>query len=198
MFHGRNGAAVVVVVDIADPGALRRLAAHDHRDAMRLEVVREWIVTVQRKKDHAIDVAAGREVALRPAFLLRRLRHDEDKVQLAGGQAGADAPQDLREERVAENSSCRLGNDDADRVTATCAKAASCPIRDIPGLGDRPLDGLPGFDPDPEASVDDPRSGRARDTGGASNFLKRRNPHERSSRKAAARVEGSFLAWIIP
>jgi hypothetical protein len=75
--HGRDSAAVVVVVDITDPGPVGRLTAHDDRDATRLEVLREWVITVQRKQDHAIDVATG-EVALRLAFLLRRLRHDQD------------------------------------------------------------------------------------------------------------------------
>jgi hypothetical protein len=76
MVHGRDSATAVVVVNIADSGPGRRLAAHDDRDAARLEALREWVITVQRKHDHASDVATG-EIALRTVFLLWRLRHNQ-------------------------------------------------------------------------------------------------------------------------
>ena len=72
MSHGREGAAVVVVVDVADARAPRRLAADDDRDALGVEVLRQRVVAVQRAEDDAVDVDA-REVALGPAFFLRGL-----------------------------------------------------------------------------------------------------------------------------
>src|SRR5438046_3295702 len=72
MSYGREGAAVIVVVDVTDARAPRRLAADDDRDALGVEVLRQRVVAVQREEDDAVDVAA-REVALGPAFFLRGL-----------------------------------------------------------------------------------------------------------------------------
>ena len=72
MRYGREGAAVVVVVDVADARPPGRLAADDDRDALGVEVLRQRVVAVQREEDDAVDVAA-REVALGPAFFLRGL-----------------------------------------------------------------------------------------------------------------------------
>jgi hypothetical protein len=77
VLHGSKGTTVVVVVDVTDPSAARRLAAHDHWDAVRLEMFRKGVITVQREQNHAFDMATGK-VAGRSAFLLWRLRDDED------------------------------------------------------------------------------------------------------------------------
>ena len=111
-------AAAVVVVDVADralrTGGRPPTTTGTPRAA---KLLGERVVAVERVHDHAVDVA-GHQVRLELALLLVTLGQEQDELLAARGERGADAAQDLGEERVAEDPRGGLRDEHADRVAA--------------------------------------------------------------------------------
>ena len=103
MAGGELGAAAVVGVDVVDLGAARRPADDDERDAPGGQLGGQRIVAVEADEDDAVDVAAG-QVAHGARLLLRVVGHEQDELQVARGEGRADAADDAREERIAEQA----------------------------------------------------------------------------------------------
>ena len=107
----------------------------------------QGIVAVEADQQGAVDVA-GRQVVGGPPLVGRGLGHEQDQLPVAGGQLGADAAQQAREERVGEQSAGRLGDDDGDRVAAAGDEAAGGPVGGVAEPFDR------GLDVDPDVGAD--------------------------------------------
>ena len=143
---------------------LGRTADEHQRDAGLGQARGEGILAVEADQDRAVDVA-GRQVVAGSADVGRRVRHEQDQLEVAGGQLQADAAQDAWEERVAEQPAGRLGDDHADRVAAAGDQAAGGPVGDVAEVLDGGLDVAADVWADPRRAVDDARDGRPRDAG---------------------------------
>ena len=80
------------------------------------------------------------QVALGARLLARRLRHEEDQLQVARGERRTDPAEETREERVFEQAAGRLGDDQADRLAAAGDEAPGGLVRDVAEALDRALD----------------------------------------------------------
>ena len=106
---------------------------------------------MEADQQRAVDVA-GRQVLGGPALVGDGVGHQQDQLAVAGGQLGADAAQEAREERVAEQPAGGLGDDDRDRVAPAGDQAAGGPIGDVAEPVDGGLDVVPDVGADLAAS----------------------------------------------
>ena len=118
MLDRRPATLDVVDVDVAHRRAARWPSTDDDRDAASRHGARQRVVAVQRNEQRAVDVA-GRQVALGPALLQRGLRHEEDKLQFAGGEGRTDSAEETRKEGVFEQPAGGLRDDEPDS-TGSC------------------------------------------------------------------------------
>ncbi len=154
--------APVVDVDIADRHRPPRPGREDHRDACLGHPEGEGVVVMEAHDEDPVDVAGGHVVG-GAIGLRRRRRHQQDELQVAGGQGRTDAAQEAGEERIAEQHAGGLGDDHADRVTTAGDEAAGSPVGDVPELQDGGLDGPADVGADLGGAVDDTGDGRPRD-----------------------------------
>ena len=115
---------------------------------------------------------AGGEVVGRPMRLADGRRHEQDELQVARGERGADPAEEPREERVREHAPARLGDDDADRVAAAGHEAPGGPVGDVAQLDDGGLDGAPHVAAHAGRAVDDAGDRRTRDARNLGHLLK--------------------------
>ena len=160
-------------------------ADDDQRDVPAGELRGERVVAVEADEDDAVDVA-GRQVADGPALVDLVVGHQQDELQVARGERRADAAEQPREERVAEQPAGGLGDDDRDRLAAAGDEAPRRAVRDVAESIDGLLDRAPDVGADLGRAVDHARDGRA---GHA------RDPATSSRVATVRRSRG--LGWVI-
>ncbi len=170
---GAPRAAAIVDVDVARRAGPEWPSDDDGRDAGGGDPGREGVVAVKAHQQGAVDVAGG-EVVGCALGIGEGGGHQQDQLDVAGRQRRADAAQQAREERVAEQPAGRFGDDDADRSAPPGDQAARGAVGDVGQLDDGGFDLAPDVGGHPRRAVDHARDGRAGDAGERGDLLERR------------------------
>ena len=113
-----------------------------------VEARRQRVVLMEADQECPVHVPGGQVVG-RPGLVRHGLGHQQDELPVPCREFGADAAQEAREERVAEQRAGRLRDDHRDRVAPAGDQAAGGAVGDIAEAIDGCLDVGPDVGADP-------------------------------------------------